>query len=135
MNKIYLIILVGLLIVGAVLFINQNKPLPKQEISVSAPEVNTSSSPVQEFVMTAKNWSFDPGTITVKQGERVRFKIKSVDVEHGFALPDFGIDKKLEPGKEVVVEFVADKKGEFSFYCSVFCGQGHREMTGKLVVL
>lgn len=37
-------------------------------------------------------------------------------------------------GEENAVEFVADKSGTFPFYCNVFCGGGHKEMQGKLIV-
>ena len=94
----------------------------------------TTTNPVKEFTMTAKQWTFDPAVITVKQGDKVKLKIKSVDVTHGFALPDFNVKVDLVPNKEETVEFVADKKGEFTFFCSVLCGDGHRDMKGKLVV-
>ena len=59
---------------------------------------------------------------------------KSVDVAHGFSLLDFNVNENLEPGKEITVEFIADKKGTFTFYCSVPCGANHKEMKGKLIV-
>ena len=30
--------------------------------------------------------------------------------------------------------FQANKKGEFGMFCSVFCGNGHPGMKGKLIV-
>lgn len=131
MNKFIGLLIVGLLIYGGVLLFNQNKPA---EEGVSKQAATTSSNPVKEFTLTAKNWSFDPPIITVKQGDKVKLNVKSIDVSHGFALPDYGFDQKLEPGKEIVIEFTASKKGEFTFFCSVMCGEGHRDMKGKLVV-
>lgn len=84
--------------------------------------------------ITAKQFSFEPAEIRVKKGDKVVLIVKSVDVKHGFSLPEFGIDEKLEPGKETRIEFTADKVGSFTFRCSVFCGQGHSEMTGTLIV-
>lgn len=89
---------------------------------------------VKEFLIIAKQWSFVPDTITVSKGDTVRLKITSVDVTHGFALPDFDVSVNLQPGEEEVIEFVADKEGTFRFYCSVFCGSGHSSMDGNLVV-
>jgi cytochrome c oxidase subunit 2 len=132
MNKYFWLLLVGVTIVSGAFFLNQKKPSAKQEEVLSAS--TTTPNSVKEFTMTAKQWAFDPAIITVKQGDKVRIKIKSIDVTHGFALPEFGVNQNLKPGKEVVVEFTADKKGEFSFHCSVICGQGHKEMTGKLIV-
>jgi cytochrome c oxidase subunit II len=132
MNKIYLLAAVVVLAVAGILFFNQKKPLTKTELTTPTPSI--SSFPVKEFTMTAKQFQFDPSVITVNQGDRVRIKITSLDVTHGFALPDFNINQTLEPGKEVMVDFIADKKGEYPFHCSVICGEGHKEMTGKLVV-
>ena len=113
MNKYYWLIIVILLVIGGVFFLNQKKPAMKQESTTTTTALN----PVKEFSMIAKKWQFDPSTINVKQGDKVRLKIKSIDVTHGFSLLDFNVNENLAPEKEVVVEFIADKKGEFSFFC------------------
>lgn len=89
---------------------------------------------VKEFTMTAKQWQFEPGEVRVKQGDKVRLKITATDVAHGFALPDFNVKADLNPNVETVVEFTADKKGEFTFFCNVLCGTEHKDMKGKLIV-
>ncbi len=89
---------------------------------------------VKMIKIIAKQWSFEPAEIRVKKGDKVVLIIKSLDVKHGFSLPEFGLDEKLESGKETRIEFKADKAGTFTFRCSVFCGQGHSEMAGVLIV-
>ena len=89
---------------------------------------------VKEFSLTARKWSFEPSTITVKPGDKVKLKIISVDVTHGFTLREFGINTVLSPSKTIEAEFVADKSGTFTFFCSVPCGVGHTGMNGKLIV-
>jgi len=89
---------------------------------------------VKEFVMTAKQWEFIPGTIEVNKGDKVKLKITSADVTHGFSIKEFGINKRIDPGKTVEFEFTADKTGTFTFYCSVPCGEGHGQMKGQLIV-
>ena len=84
--------------------------------------------------MTANNWEFSPGRIEVNKGDTVVLKITSEDVMHGIAIPEFKVDEKLPPGMEIEVTFIADKAGEFEFHCNVPCGEGHREMTGTLIV-
>ena len=133
MNKYFWLLLVGVTIVGGIVFLNQKKLAMKQK-STTTTTTTTITNPVKAFSLIAKKWQFDPSTINVKQGDKVRLKIKSIDVAHGFSLLDFNINENLEPEKEVVVEFIADKKGEFSFFCSVFCGSGHSGMKGKLIV-
>jgi len=89
---------------------------------------------VKEFSLTAKQWEFIPSQITVNKGDRVRLTITSVDVPHGFALSEYGINQVLNPGQPVTVEFVADKEGTFNTFCSVSCGIGHSGMRGSLIV-
>ena len=74
--------------------------------------------------------------IRVEKGNRVIFRLISTDVYHGFALPTFGINEVLvKPGEVSEVEFVADKVGDFLFYCTVKCGLVHQEMKVKLTVV
>ncbi len=94
----------------------------------------TSKADVKEFTMTAKRFDFEPSTITVNEGDKVKIKITSTDVEHGFSLPDFNINERLIPDLEVVVEFIADKTGTFTYRCNVPCGSGHGAMKGALIV-
>ena len=89
---------------------------------------------VKEFTIVASQWKFEPSTITVNKGDHVRLKIKSVDVTHGIDIEGYEINRELKPGQEVVIDFIADKSGDFEFYCSVVCGAGHKEMEGKLIV-
>ena len=92
-----------------------------------------SQGKLKEFTMEAYLFGFEPAIIEVNEGDTVRITIKSRDVEHGIGISAFHVNKKF--GKEpVTVEFVADKKGEYPFICSVFCGSGHRDMKGTLIV-
>ena len=94
----------------------------------------TSFTPDRIITITAKKWSFTPDTIRVKQGERVRLLITSRDVTHGINIPQLGINKVLNPGETTTIDFTANTVGIFPFTCSVYCGQGHGAMKGKLIV-
>jgi cytochrome c oxidase subunit II len=84
--------------------------------------------------ITAKKFEFSPGSITLKKGEPVVFEISSGDRKHGFSLRAFGIRSDVLPGKVSRIRFTPDKTGKFTFSCDVFCGEGHEEMTGTVVV-
>jgi len=83
---------------------------------------------VREIIIDAKRFDFNPETITVKEGEKVKLSINNQDTTHGISIPDFGVTG------DNGVEFTADKKGEFTFYCNNYCGEGHRGMQGKIIV-
>jgi cytochrome c oxidase subunit 2 len=89
---------------------------------------------VSEFELPAVKYNFAPNVIRVKKGDRVKLVITAEDREHGFKLAAFHIDQRLPKGEAVTVEFTADRAGTFPFECSVFCGLGHKKMTGQLIV-
>lgn len=78
-------------------------------------------------------WSHD--IIRVRQGEKLRLRLTSNDVVHGFELKGYGIEiDEVYPGKVVVIDFVADEAGTFLFTCTILCSRQHRDMKGKLIV-
>ena len=84
--------------------------------------------------LTAKKFEYSPAEITVKKGEPVVIEVSSEDVKHGFTLPDFGIRTDIKPGSVNRISFTPDKAGRFAFACDVFCGAGHEDMSGTLIV-
>ena len=89
---------------------------------------------VHEIQVTLKKYEFNPGSLRVKKGEKVRLVMVAVDHDHGFRLDQFDVNQKIPKGTTTVVEFTADKAGTFQFRCSTVCGLGHRGMKGTLVV-
>lgn len=85
--------------------------------------------------VTASRFQFDPPTISVTQGDTVRLRLRSLDRAHAVAIKAFRVKTVVPKGGEIVtVEFVADRAGTFAFTCSEYCGSGHSEMKGMLVV-
>ena len=97
-------------------------------------EADASVGALKEVKLTAKQFSFSPSEVRVKKGERVRLVVTSEDVSHGIAIPAFNVNLQLNPGDTGTAEFVADKAGSYPFFCNVFCGSGHRDMKGTLIV-
>ncbi len=99
-----------------------------------------------EIRLKALSYIFAPNIINVFKGDTVRFIITNIDekalfidkpdVVHGFTINGFGKQTNvlLPRGVSAVIEFKADKKGTFDFYCSNFCGPVHHEMRGKFIV-
>lgn len=130
-------VLVGLLIVIVVTVFFKVKPSqspkePKQGISDTA--VSVSNEQIQEIRVTAKKFSFSPNVIRLRLNEKVRLRVTSEDVTHGFSVPELGIDQVIEPGNETLIDVLPTKKGTFTFLCSFQCGTGHSGMRGSIVV-
>jgi cytochrome c oxidase subunit 2 len=90
------------------------------------------------FEVVAKRFAFEPSTIEVTEGDRVRLLVRSADGPHGVEIKEFRVKKavpRAKPGDSpVTIEFVASKPGSFPILCSEYCGNGHDDMTGTLVV-
>lgn len=102
--------------------------------SESASDSSSSSAGAVEILVKAFRFGYDPNIITVKKGQTVKLNLQTIDVAHGLAIPDYGINLKVEPGFSQSGEFIVDKAGEFSMICSVPCGENHRSMRGTLIV-
>lgn len=87
-----------------------------------------------EVRLRAEQFSFDPSTVEVDQGTRVRILIDSPDVAHGFYVDGYGIETEIPAEEPMIVEFTAARTGSFRFRCSVTCGPFHPFMIGRLVV-
>jgi cytochrome c oxidase subunit II len=84
----------------------------------------------KEITIHAKNFEFDQKEIKVNQGDTVKITLDNTQGIHSIKID--GYDKEIQGGKTVT--FTVDKSGEFKFFCNVFCGKGHGEMVGKLIV-
>ena len=84
--------------------------------------------------ISAKKFEYHPNKVTAKLGQPVVFVLTSEDRIHGFKMPDFGLRNDIVPGQETRVTLTPDKAGSFTFFCDVFCGDGHEDMEGTLVV-
>jgi cytochrome c oxidase subunit 2 len=85
--------------------------------------------------MTAKKFEYNPSQITLKKGVPVVLEITAVDRDHGFKVPELGVRADLKSGQVTRVRIVPDRTGTFEFRCDVFCGSGHEDMSGEIVVV
>ena len=84
--------------------------------------------------VAASRFEFTPDKVTAKVGEPLTFVLTSFDRIHGFKMPEFGIRADIIPDQETRVTITPTKPGSFTFFCDVFCGDGHEDMEGVLVI-
>ncbi len=90
---------------------------------------------VRIIEVKASRYKFEPDPIVVKLGDKVRLVVTSADVTHGISISEFKVNLSIPVGKTKQVEFIADKEGKFSAYCSVYCGPGHSRMQANFIVI
>ncbi|MFN8006809.1 MAG: cupredoxin domain-containing protein [Terriglobia bacterium] len=114
--------------------IAKDKPsAPANVVKVGNPAPTDAT--IKEVDVSAKKYEFNPASIEVPLNTLLKIHLNAIDHEHGFEIK--GIKDscvKYKPNEPVTVEFYADKAGEFEFHCCKFCGFGHANMKGKLVV-
>lgn len=152
-NNTKILIVIGVIILASVLFFafgsgrkNANTPQSEEDSMSASNEVmmeedgtmmeEESAMMKGEVVVdiTGTTFSFSLPEIKVKQGDKVKVNFASIKGLHDFVIDEFGVKTNmLSAGESQTIEFVAGKKGEFSYYCSV---GNHRQlgMEGKLIV-
>jgi cytochrome c oxidase subunit 2 len=85
--------------------------------------------------VVVKRFAFEPAEIEATVGERLRLVIKSADGVHGLEIKKFKVSKSIPRGSSgVTVDFAVTEEGRFPILCSEYCGDGHDDMRGTLVV-
>ena len=135
MNKL-LIGIVILLIVGVGAFVLRSNSGTTND---DASNTDNNNEQVKIFIIDGANFKFkindvENPEIIVNEGDKVRIEFTSSEGFHDFVLDEFDArTEKINTGGASSVEFTADKKGTFEYYCSV--GQ-HRAngMKGNFIV-
>ena len=103
--------------------------------SIAQGQPSATQDTPRSIEIVAKRFAFEPARIVVTEGERVKLVVTSGDGVHGIEIKKFKVDKKVPRGGDpITIEFVASAPGEFPILCSEYCGDGHEDMKGMLVV-
>ncbi len=86
------------------------------------------------IAIVAKKFDFVPAVVHAKRGETLVLQLSAPEVPMGFSLPDFQARADVVPGRTSTLRVTPDRAGTFTFVCDVFCGSGHEDMSGTLVV-
>lgn len=101
---------------------------------VSPTDAMGDESAVKEFAVEGSSFAFNPTQIRVKEGDRVKIVFTNKNGMHDWVLDEFDVRTKVtSAGQSDTVEFVANKKDTFEYYCSI---GNHRQqgMVGNLIV-
>ncbi len=98
------------------------------------PGVRETAPGKYEVVMLGQAWSFTPNEVRVPAGAEVTFLMTTPDVIHGFHVEGTRLNVMLLPGQVSRVEYTFDEPGEHLIICHEYCGIGHHNMWGKVIV-
>lgn len=87
-------------------------------------------------------WTFDYpnganniNDLVVPVNKPVKLLLSSQDVIHSFFVPDFRVKMDVLPNRYTLAWFEAKDIGEYDIFCTEYCGKGHSEMLGKVIVM
>lgn len=135
-------------LIGYTLVTHTSGVIPAGELErVDPTKVRTEgpwADPAQAVVQTGPNqytvyvlafaFAYQPDPIEVPKGAEIVFKITSPDVIHGFYVEGTNINVEVLPGEVSTVRYTFKKAGEYRIICNQYCGVGHQNMFGKIVV-
>ena len=85
--------------------------------------------------VVARKFVFLPSRITLKRGEPVVLEFTAPEVVMGFNIPALKLRTDIVPGQVARLRLLPEQAGTFDFLCDIFCGDGHEDMTGQLIVV
>ena len=88
-----------------------------------------------EVHVIAVQFAYFPGEIEVPANSTVTFHLTSEDVIHSYSVVGTNANTMIIPGEVASITVEADEPGEYGILCSEYCGPGHHDMEGKLVVV
>ncbi|MFB6171521.1 MAG: cytochrome c oxidase subunit II [Haloarculaceae archaeon] len=101
------------------------------------PGVRCSGGECDVYVV-AQQFLFQPGTtqpIRIPADTPVTFHVTSGDVIHGFEVVGTNVNTMVIPGQVATLTVRFDQPGEYGLVCNEYCGAGHQNMEGKIVVV
>ena len=87
-----------------------------------------------EAVVVAFEGGFDPSEMRFPVGAEVSFRVRSVDLVHGFLIEGTGIEFEIDPIEPGLATHTFEEAGEYNLLCYVYCGGGHPAMLGTVIV-
>ncbi len=93
------------------------------------------AEPIDVYVI-AQRFGYMPNVLRLKKDTQYRFLMMAIDVNHGASIQSGSAGHIMRRPARVLTETVMTftKTGEFMMYCTVYCGVGHDQMRGKIIV-
>lgn len=121
--------LIGLCAAGVLVSAWSLIPFPLHASSAESPRI------IQAM---GRQWSWELASNSVKVGEPVRFRVTSLDVNHGFAIydPDDQIIAQTQamPGYFNELDVTFERAGRYRVLCLEYCGLAHHSMIAEIDV-
>lgn len=90
--------------------------------------------PGSDVYLLGRMWSWFP-ILQLEEGKEYTLHLSSTDVNHGFNLHPVNVNFQLVPGYDYALRIRPNRAGDVHIVCNEFCGIGHHNMVGKIIVV
>jgi len=90
--------------------------------------------PGADVYLLGQMWRWYPA-LQLEEGKTYTFHLSALDVNHGFGLYPANINIQVVPGYDYGLRITPNQPGEYRIVCNEFCGIGHHNMLGRIVVV
>lgn len=106
--------------------------------------VYTPPKNAKEVFVIGKQWMWhiqhadgirENNELHIPVGQPVKLVMISQDVIHAFYVPEFRVQRHVEPGRYTQMWFTPTQTGRFHLFCNMYCGAQHSEMGGWVYVM
>lgn len=98
------------------------------------PKVIKLDEKTYQVYSVAQMWQFQPSEIYIPVGSEVDFFLTSKDVVHGFNITEKNVNMMAVYGAINKTTVTFDKPGVYDIICHEYCGIGHQNMRGQVIV-
>lgn len=97
----------------------------------------------REIYVIGKQWMWhlqhsngirENNELHIPVGQPIKLTMISQDVIHAFYVPEFRIQRHVEPGRYTTMWFTPTLPGKYHLFCNIYCGTQHSEMGGWVYV-
>jgi len=90
--------------------------------------------PGSDIYLAARMWNWSP-VLRLRKGAQYTLHLSSLDVNHGFSLYPLNVNIQVVPGYDYGLRVTPSEAGDFRVVCNEFCGIGHHNMVGRVIVV
>ena len=89
--------------------------------------------PGADVYLLAQMWRWYPA-LKLREGATYTLHLSALDLNHGFSLYPANLNVQVIPGYDYGLRITPNQPGEYRIVCNEFCGIGHQQMLGSIVV-
>lgn len=90
--------------------------------------------PGGDVYLAAQMWRWYPA-LKLREGVTYTLHLSALDVNHGFSLYPANLNIQVIPGYDYGLRITPNQPGEYGVVCNEFCGVGHQQMLGRIIVV